>query len=395
MELKYGPYSPSRLDTANCGYAFKRLYIDTDKQKRIESLPQARGSAVHEVLAHLTQELVQSKTPSFTDQFLRSLVAEAIAMHPAAAQETKEILQMTRLYLLNPPDPLTADAEIEQDLAVTIEDGEFVPCDYDDPRAYARGRVDIKMISDDLTHAIIYDHKTQPHIETADTFQLGFYAWLMFKTHPFLEEVQTILHFARYGKYSQPYVWRREELLDIEDEIITRVTLNETRTDWSATPNKHCQYCPFLSECPAMEQYVERDGEGRLRPKQASIKILGDTNKALLVAGAVTVLENLVSEMKKELRAHVEFANAPIAIPGVRYGYVIKENVIDWDYANKHQREQIYEIFEKHKVDPRHFMGFSQTFSSKIWQAERPALSRDLNAILKRETKSEFRASKI
>lgn len=395
MKLKYGPYSPSRLDTATCGYAFHKQYIDPNRpERKYESLPQARGSAVHEVLARITQELLKGNSV-FTDDKIREWVAEAIALHPAAAEETKEILQMARLYLLNPPDPLAPDAEVEQSLAVRWENGEFVECDYSDPTAFARGRADIKMISEDLTHAIIFDHKTQPNMEDADTFQLGFYAWVIFKTHPFLQEIKTVLHFARYGKYSQPYIWKREELAEIEDELLTRIMINEARTDWSATPNKHCQYCPFIAECPAMEQYLERDDEGRLKPKKTSIKILGDTNKAVEIAGALNVLENLMSEMKKELRSHVEFSKSPIAIPGVRYGFVVKENVIDWDYANRHQREEMYRIFEKYKVDPRHFMGFSQTFSSKIWQAEKPRLAEELNAVLKRETKTEFRARKV
>lgn len=396
MELKFGPYSPSRLDATNCGYAFERLYIDPNRPRRkVESLPQARGSAVHVILGRLTEELIKSDKPHFTEDSIRRLVAEAILQHPAAAEETKEILHMAKLYLTNPPEGLTADAEVEQDFAVRVENGQFVGCDYNDPLAFARGRADIKMISDDLTHAVIYDHKTQPNIEEADTFQLGFYAWLMFKNFPFLEEVKTVLHFARYGKYSKPYVWRREELAEVEDEIITRILMNEGRTEWSATPNKHCQYCPFMGECPALSQYLERDAEGRLRPRKTSIKIMGDTNKAVQIAGAITVLENLASEMKKELRSHVEISNAPIAIPGVRFGFVLKENVIDWDYVNKHQRKEVYDIFAKYKVDPRHFMGFSQTFSGKIWQAELPGLAKELNAIFKRDTKSEFRASKV
>lgn len=395
MKLKFGPYSPSRLDTFTCGYAGYRQYIDPNRPKRkVESVPQARGSAVHEVLGRITMELAKGNKV-FTDAIIREWVSEAVVMHPAAAEETKEILHMARAYLLNPPDPLAPDAEVEQALAVRLEGGEFVECDYDDPSAYARGRIDIKMISEDLTHAVVYDHKTQPNMEEADTFQLGFYAWLIFKTHPFLQEIKTVLHFARYGKYSQPYIWKREELAEIEDEIITRVMINESRTDWSATPNKHCQYCPFMSECPAMEEYLERDNEGRLRPKKTSLKIMGDTNKAVEIAGALTVLENLMSEMKKELRAHVDVSNSPVAVPGVRWGYVVKENVIDWDYANRHQRDELYRIFEKHKVDPRHFMGFSQTFSSKIWQAEKPRLAEELNAVLRREHKSEFRSRKV
>lgn len=394
--MKIRPVSPSRLDTWVCGYAGYRQYLDPERpQKKAESLPQARGSAVHEVLAKITEEICRNPKPVFTDEGIRKMVADAILMHPAAAEETKEILAMARKYIMNPPNPLTKDAQVEVALAVKFNENGWVECPYDDPEAFARGRADIMMISEDLTHALIYDHKTQPNIEDADTFQLGFYAWVIFQTHPFLQEIHTVLHFAKYGRYSQPYVWKRDELADIEDEILTRVMVAESMSDFSPTPNKHCQYCPFILECPAMSEYLEHDADGRLRSKQTSIKIMGDTNKAVNVAGAITVLEEMIGRMKKELRAHVEFTGAPIAVPGVRYGFTIKENVIDWDHANKHQRAAIYAVFEKYKVDPRHFMGFSQTFSGKIWQAENPKLSAELNAVLRRETKSEFRSSKV
>ena len=394
--MQYGPYSPSRLDVAVCGYAFHRLYVEPKTSlRKIESLPQARGSAMHLILADLTKEILQSPNPTFTDKKIRDLVASAITQHPAAAQEAGEILRMARGYLLNPPADLLPDAEVEQDFAVKLVGGEFRPCDYDDPEAYARGRADIKMISDDTSYGVIYDHKTQPNIEHADTFQMGFYAWLFFINEPYVDEVRTILHFARYGKYSKPYVWKRGEIRDIEDEIITRIQASEERTYWGPTPNDKCQYCPLIAECPAQEPYLERDAEGRPRPKKGSLKILGDTNKAVELFGVMTVFENLVTEIKRELRAHVEFSQAPIAIPGRRFGFVVKEKQIDWDFANKHQREEIYKIFEKYKVDPKHFMGFSQSFTGKIWQAELPALSRELNNVLRREDSTECRASKV
>jgi hypothetical protein len=393
--MGYGPYSPSKLDVAICPTRFYRHYLDPDRpREKLESVPQARGSAVHLILARITEELLR-KRETFTDQDIRNWVSEAILQHPAAAEETGSILSMARRYLLNPPDFLPADAQVEQAMAIKMGERGFEECGYDDPNAYARGRIDIWMVSEDLSEATIIDHKTQPNIEPADTFQMGFYAWMMSKIHPYLQTIKTVLHFAHYGTYSKPYAWTKEALAEIEDEIITRIMTNDARTDWSPVANKFCDYCVFALECPIYERVVERDASGKLRPKQTSIKILGDTNKAVQLAEEIKVLDQASSLRQKELRAHVEASGAPIAIPGVIFGFAAKENVIDWDYANKYQRPQLYEIFEKHKVDPRHFMGFSQTFSSKIWQAEKPALSRELDAVLKRDTKTEFRARKV
>lgn len=395
MKLNHGPYSPSRLDRAVCRYAFGRQYIDKDPSVRdVETLPQARGSAVHEVLGHLTEEMLKEKK-TFKDDEIRSLVARSITAHPAAVQETREIFRMARAYLFNPPNPLYSDAVVEQALAVKMVGGSFQKCDYDDPDAFARGRIDIMMTADgDPTKAIVYDHKTQPNMEEADTFQLGFYAWLVFKTDLFVDEVQTILHFARYGKYSKPYVWRREELTEIEDEILTRIEVNESRTDRTATPNKHCQYCPYMAECPALAPYLEYDSKGQLKPKKGVIKILGNTDKAVDILGVLYVLENLSKEMKKELRAHVEASESPVAIPGVIFGPEVKADEIDVDHLNKHQRPEVFEIFEKHKVDVRHFMVFSTPVLRKLWQAENPRLLAELSAVLKRQSSTEFRMRK-
>jgi len=395
MKLKYGPYSPSRLDTATCGYAFYRQYVDPDRSlKRTEGLAQARGSAVHEVLGEITARLCQNPNAVFSGAEVRQWAAEAIGRHPAAYQETNAILEMAKLYIERPPKILTQDAEVEEMLAIKLEDGKFVECGYDDPDAYARGRADIKLISDDTTFALVYDHKTQPNIEEADTFQLGFYAWVISRSYPFLSEIKTVLHFARYGYYSEPYVWTREDIDRIEDEVMTRIAVIENRTSWEPTPHKNCQYCPFLSECPAMESFVEVGPGGGLVIKPGSTRILGDPNKATEVAGAINILEELTKRLKEELKSFAEKYEVKVAIPGKVYGFVKDASKIDWDEANKSQRAKIYAIFEKHKVDPKPFMAFNSECSGKIWRAENEALVKDLAAVLKRKETTSFRSVK-
>jgi hypothetical protein len=47
MEAKYGPYSSSRLDVADCPHRFKAQYIDK-KVKDEGSVASKRGNVVHE-----------------------------------------------------------------------------------------------------------------------------------------------------------------------------------------------------------------------------------------------------------------------------------------------------------------------------------------------------------
>jgi hypothetical protein len=396
MKLKYGPYSPSRLDTAICGYAFYRQYVENkDKPKiKTESLPQARGSAVHEVLELVTKRLQQGAA-SFSPTEVSEWVADAINRHPAAFKETQEILEMVRLYVNKPPAVLTADAGTELRLAVKLADnGSFVECGYDDPDAIGRGRADIMMISDDTTTGLVYDHKTQPNIEEADTFQLGFYAWVISKIYPFLSEIKTVLHFVRYGCYSEPYVWTKEDLAKVEDEVMTRIMVIERRTEWVPTPHKNCQYCPFIGECPAMDEIIEKAPDGQIFLKKKDFKIMGDVTRAVQTAGYINVCEELLKALKDELKDHVRKYEAPVAIPGKVFEFRASEG-INWDKINKSLRTQTYAIFEKHKVDPKAFMSFNQKTSSTVWMIENEALVKELAALFPRSLSSEFRGYKV
>jgi hypothetical protein len=356
---------------------------------------------------------------------VRAWVTEAVNRHPAAYQEVAELLDMAQRYIRKPPPLMTAEAGIELKIAIKLvgfspdQKPLFDECDYDDPGAFARGRADILGTSDPARSpvvATVYDHKTQPNVEDADTFQMGFYAWVISKTHPYLDEIRTVLHFARYGKYSRPYVWRKDgrvyegedpreigDLRAIEDQIMARVAIIESRQVWEAVPHKNCQYCPFIAECPALAEYIEVSEGGDYRVKSRNLKILGSTDKAVKIAGLINVLEEMVKEAKKNLKDHVkEFG--PIAIPGKIYQFAASEEKIDWDIVNKKLRPQVYQICEKYGLDPRALMGFSQTFSKHILTLDlgedaaggdkTEAFLKELAPILPRTIDTEFRGVK-
>ena len=395
MKLKFGPYSPSRLDTANCPYSFYRQYIDPDRPThQPESLPQARGSAVHEVFEEITNRHKCGRADTVDEGTLRQLVAGAVNKHPAAYREAAAIMDMSAKYVNKPPRVLVPDAEVEVRMAVKFTESGFEECDYNSPDAFARGRADIMMVSDDLTEALVYDHKTQPNIEDADTFQLGFYAWVISKTHPFLQTIKTVLHFARYGYYSEPYVWTKEDLAAIESEILTRVQIIESKETWEAVPHYKCQYCPVSKSCPVLSELMEFDDTGNLSPSKFLSLHRGGEYQAPKFAGYINILEELLKGLKEELKSHVAL-NGPVAIPGKVYDFQSKEDV-NWDSVNKIAlKNKAYDIFSKYGIDPKVFMGFSQTFSKSIWQTENENLVKELAELFPRKVSTEFRGRKL
>lgn len=395
--LKYGPYSPSRLETSICGLNFWNQYINPDrpKEKSVGSLPQERGSAVHEVLEKITQAMVVDKNACFSEAQIREWVSEAVRAHPVSNLETGDIIKMAKLYIQKPPAMLTSDAQTELKLAVKWDatSSKFVECDYNDPKAVGRGRADIFMINDDLTIAHIIDHKTQPNIEDADTFQLGFYAWVIFILYPYLTEIRTVLHFARYGCYSQEYVWTREQLADIEDEILTRIHIAENKTEWTPVPYKNCQYCTKLLECPVYKEVIDINEVGMPVVKMNNFHTLGDTNKAIFLAGLIVILEEIKKKATSALKDHVKQSSA-IAIPGVLFDFRA-ETKVDWDKVNKTLKLPVCDIFKKHNVDPLQFMGFSQTFSKSVWMIDNEVLVKELSLALPKKTSTEFGSQKV
>jgi hypothetical protein len=413
MKLRYGPYSPSRLETATCPYSFYRQYIDPERRVvRSEGIPQARGSAVHEVFEYLTQLMKESvpygKPFQVTDALIHGLVTDAVRRHPAAYPETKAILDMARRYASKPPPTLTSDSEVELRLAVKFEEGRFLECSYDDPEAMVRGRADIMVMSDDIDKVFLYDHKTQPNIEAADTFQLGLYAWVISKVYPFLNEIYTVLHFARYGSYSKDCIWvkdhaRRQLLIDrgdmdpnyilsltdIEDEVMARISIIEGTENWeTAIPHKNCQYCPVITECPALKEVVEFNSDGI--PHVKDFRIRRETGQAVKVAGYLNLFEDIVKQLKEELKEHVSFSGNPISIPGKVYCFRPTESV-DWDQVNKRLKNKAYAIFEKHGIDPKQFMSFNQTASKGVWLAGNEQLVKELTELFPVKTSTEFR----
>ena len=407
MKVKFGPYSPSRLETANCRYRFKKDYIDYERtgKTREESEIQARGAAVHEVLERMTNYFKTNSQHSFSPQEIQTFITEAIKNHPSAYSQTDSILRCAEMYIKRPPVVLTDDASTELRLAIKKTEDGYEECDYLDSEAFARGRADIMMISDDTTTALVYDHKTQMNIETADTFQMGFYAWVISKIYPFLREIHVVLHFAQYGYYSKPikYLvkWNEEQISQlpeeernqykslerIEEEILTRIAVIEDTEEWLPIPNNHCQYCPYVMECPILLESFGVGSKNEIIPSSLPT-LVTDSESARKAACAIHVIDNYMSHLKKQLKAYTA-QNPPILLGDVFYGHKPSYGY-DWDYLNKRGRTEILKVFEKYNVDPKDWMVFSSTGSKNLLKHKNSEFLRAVKDILPEKTSTSF-----
>jgi len=386
MKTKYGPYSPSRLEAGYCPLSFFRHYVDplAKTRAKTENLPQARGSAVHEIFELMTDRFKLGEFPSLAET--NKWIMEAVIRHPAAQEDIADIRKMVDYYLKRTPKDLEPDAEIELRMGVkfamdngqfvTYEDTttfpgqtvtryQFIECDYDDPDAFARGRADIMQISADTTTAKVWDHKTQQNAEEADTFQMGFYAWVISRCNPYLVFVDTILHFAQFGSYSDPFRWGPAELYQVEQTLLLRAGVIEGMTDWScAVPNKNCTYCDMMGECPVKQDILVTDpvtGNQKF-VKRPNLEIM-DTTTACKVASEIHYIDLYKKSQQAALKAYVD-RTGPIAIPGVVYGY--KTDIkVNWEKINKSEAltTALDNLILKYGIDPVSYKGYSETLS--------------------------------
>ena len=405
--MKYGPYSSSRLDSATCGYLFYHTYVNPRiDRKKIRSLPQDRGSAVHDILEYMTNKYKENiNYPFFTvptdnkldkptpTKEMITVIQNAVNKYPASFEQVDVLENCAIRYARRRPDNVDEETGVECMLAVKRDGDKLVQADFADPEAIMRGKIDLLFFSDDAKGAKIIDHKTQMNIEDADTFQMGVYAWLTSKCYPWLEHIESSLYFAQFGVYSDAVLWTKEDLDRIEYEIMSKIEIVEARDNWDPCPNHHCQYCDLVGECPALESMVDKDPEtGFIKVKDNNTKILGDPNKALLLAQRIKVLETYIGDAKKNLKKHVKDFG-PLAIPGTIYEYRTKED-LNWDKANK-KKGELKAILEKHGVDPIEYMGFSSTHSKKVALIENDNLRKEFFDNVPRKTSTTFRGYKM
>jgi hypothetical protein len=109
----------------------------------------------------------------------------------------------------------------------------------------------------------------------------------------------------------------------------------------------------------------------------------------------MNVIDELSTQINKNLREYVKTVG-PIAIPGKVFEYRGTEK-INWDKVNKDEvlRRDVFAVFEKYKVDPMYFMGFSETHSKNVWMLGNEALVKELAELFPRKMETKFAGYKV
>jgi len=342
-KFRYGPYSPSRLDVATCPARFKAEYIDKI-DKGPMSGPAKRGSIVHVVLESLLKRKLKGET-KFSNELIREEVANACAAYSTNDAIVVEFAYDAAInFLEHMPFDLETVFGVEEDLAVKHTDEGWVQCEFNDPECMFRGKLDILMIDDDK--AIYIDHKTQPVIEEANTFQMGVYSWMLSKCYPYLESISSILYFCdpKIDYYSQPFEWTKNHIQTIENILMIRAMSVDKLEKFDEIPNFYCKYCPISSDCGVSKEYFEK---GTVFGKSPA-NVITSAEQAMESASAVTVLDEGRSKLNKNLQKFVKEIG-PVAIAGKEFSY---KQYASYEAKTLGCKKVIYDIIDKNGIDP-------------------------------------------
>lgn len=388
MKTKYGPYSPSRLDTAVCPLRFAREYILKDAPKS-HSHEARRGNVVHEVFEDITTGWINDDPMEWKE--IEALIANKVAKYKVSREEDI-LLAVTaaRTYLTNPPKGLEHVLGTEELLAVKWSDelNDFEECEWDDPECIFRGKIDILMIEGTVATAI--DHKTQPKVEKSNTFQLGFYAWLITKFYPYVTEVNTILHFCRpeINKYSEPTTWTLEDLKLQESVMKVRVGAIEQIDPAEANPNPnfYCNYCSINMECPKI------DDLNQLRTKYGSVKAspIMSAQEAINDAGVLTVADEGRKIINSRLQAYCKNIG-PVLVHNKLFSYKVDKK---WEVDPAKVR-QLWEFLEMSGLDPFNFIKFDSKVLGKCFYSKPPSFVEKIKTYMYEKVTTTFGGRKV
>lgn len=349
---RYGPYSFSRLD-GDCDFQFKKQYIDKEEGTQLTRFGTDTGSIMHE-LAEFDVQMRLTKDPDDWDS-IEDIASDAPA-------ELVEQLENFRFSFEIHPE-LYAGSEVHLGCDIDMNG-----VDYDDPKAWFRGKIDYLEIDNQSGMVRVVDYKNYPrvHSDAEINFtssgvgcqQMGYLAMAM-ATYPHIKAGWYEIYYFRFGTSRtssvKSDVGRVERRLIGRDEVERWWRLNQQRmismerkTEFLPKPSQFsCQYCRFMHLCPWYEQY----GENEI--------IIKDEKDAQDLLSRLTVLKEEEKRLKSVLDHHAS-ENGPIELGnGTSYGY--RQTV-----QTKIDTRLFLKVCQNYNIDPAPFISVSKTNADKL-----------------------------
>lgn len=435
----YGPYSPSRLIAAKCPASFFAQYVRKDRVVG-HTLASARGSAIHEVLANITQ--AKQAGVSLSQKQVSDWVTAAVNQFPAAYPQIDLVAAAADAYVGNPSPYILPTTSCETSFGIQLwEEVSFfdeanpqvafvsVPYSLEDgnpnPDCFFGGKLD-QISVDDVTRTItILDHKSTPSAnENEDNnFQVSAYAWLVSMFYPGYT-IKTVIHYAhpRLNFYAPPVVWDQEELREVGNYILMQIRALEGMPgpeSFVAIPGNRCDYCHIVQECSLYGRVRDQKARGSL---DLNVRSFADLQR---LAEELHVVDAMSKEITKALKKGIETLcpDNGVSLQGIWYGFKSSEESVDWSATDikireesrrarfrlenmdfteeeKPMLEQIanYEtldkMLKKFGVEAEHFKAFNGLKLKNIWRLDKPELLQELAKFVVKDKSTRFGAHK-
>lgn len=273
---RFGAFSTSKLDAAECPKKFYMQYIEKAEPLKISRFGTDLGSWIHDI-AEMHTKLKMKDLPH--DPI--DLVAKYIETTPEAEGARGELEDLATKFHVAFYREEHNFYDAEQKLGARA-DMSAVP--YASEEAWFRGRVDYTELSEDGVLRIV-DFKTYPRIHSDDEindvrsgvgFQLMGYMALMMALDPSIEMGYYEVYYFRFGTSrtssykteggitERRYI-SRDEVREWWDYLMRKIRRAESLTEFAPVPSvKSCQYCPFIDRCEKAipnNEYFVRDDE--------------------------------------------------------------------------------------------------------------------------------------
>lgn len=383
--MKYNPYSSSKLIVAKCPYRFRRHYVDKDIGDT-SSQASKKGNVIHECYEELIRGMADgipvdpAKIPA--------LVNEKIIKFKLIDESFIKKCHVAVMNILTIDFPVKINnlVDTEEMLALKRDaNNAWVSCEWDDPDAYFRGKIDVLYIDDD-GYGVYVDHKTQMNKEKDPaTRQMKLYAFLVMRTYPQLKGVRSFIHYAdpALNRMGDPASFSKEDIREIETDLMNTVSAVEALSNKDlkvANTGEQCLYCSIKDDCTVLKN---------LPPSK---KVIVSMEEARESVGTIYALGLQLNDMKKQLQLFCKNYEVQVEKSGIVTGYFLTEG---WDVPNSEDKEKMFELLKSNGLNPYDYVKIDTRALKKSAMFLKQEPIDEIRSLLTRTSKTSFRTKKV
>jgi len=246
--MKYSPYSPSAISTfKQCPKKFKFYKIDRIEVPKKDSEALIRGKIIHSFLEHKDKSwkekidiIKQEKEIKESKFFNKKIIKDCIEVYDnfLKTELGKEIFSFKNLAN-------------ELHCGLKIEEKQILPCGYNDPIAFFRGKIDGVFVNEETDEVYVIDWKTgkdrSEGIYKQDPEQLLYYGTWYFHNFP-VNKIFIKYIFVEHGTHLE-YPMFRENINDYNKALLKNINKIEKCKDFYKVESGLCQYCDYYDLC--------------------------------------------------------------------------------------------------------------------------------------------------